>query len=108
MMVCGVLMGLVSGIFDIVRTLTKAGRIFGAVLDGVMCVVLAALAACMLVQANGGDVRMYAFLGCAVGMMLFRMGPARLLYAAARKMLCWWNKFLLHVRDVSLFRHILK
>ena len=69
---------------------------------------LAVLATVMLVQANGGDVRMYAFLGCAVGWALFKLGPARILHAAARKMLCLWNKFRLHVRDISLFRHILK
>ena len=108
MIVCGVIMGLVCEIFDVVRALTKAGQVFGATLDVIMCAALAVLATVMLVQANGGDVRMYAFLGCAVGWALFKLGPARILRTAARKMLCLWNKFRLHVRDISLFRHILK
>ena len=108
MIVCGVIMGLVCEIFDVVRALTKAGQVFGATLDVIMCAALAVLATVMLVQANGGDVRMYAFLGCTVGWALFKLGPARILRAAARKMLCLWNKFRLHVRDISLFRHILK
>lgn len=61
MIVCGVIMGLVCEIFDVVRALTKAGQVFGATLDVIMCAALAVLATVMLVQANGGDVRMYAF-----------------------------------------------
>ena len=108
MIVCGVIMGLGCEIFDVVRALTKAGQVFGATLDVIMCAALAVLATVMLVQANGGDVRMYAFLGCAVGWALFKLGPARILRAAARKMLCLCYNFRLHVRDISLFTHILK
>ena len=61
MIVCSVIVGLVCEIFDVVRALTKAGQVFGATLDVIMCAALAVLATVMLVQANGGDVHMYAF-----------------------------------------------
>ena len=51
MIICGVIMGLVCEIFDVVRALTKAGQVFGATLDVIMCAALAVLATVMLVQA---------------------------------------------------------
>ena len=104
MIVCGVIMGLVCEIFDVVRALTKAGQVFGATLDVIMCAALAVLATVMLVQANGGDVHMYAFLGCAVGWALFKLGPARISFGCMLEIFRFSDIFLNKCFDGRIWR----
>ena len=108
MMLCGVIMGAIYELFRAVRLLTVAGRVFTAVLDTVMCAVQALLLAAMLLRANGGELRLFALMGCAAGMALFLAGPARLLRAAVARALCLFRRAQLCLKSVAFLKHILK
>ena len=108
MMLCGVIMGVIYELFRAVRLLTVAGRVFTAVLDTVMCAVQALLLAAMLLRANGGELRLFALMGCAAGMALFLAGPARLLRAAVARALCLFRRAQLRLKSVAFLKHILK
>lgn len=108
MMLCGVIMGAIYELFRAVRLLTVAGRAFTAVLDAVMCAAQALLLAAMLLRANGGELRLYALMGCAAGMALFLAGPARLLRAAVARALCLFRRAQLRLKSVAFLKHILK
>lgn len=108
MMLCGVIMGAIYEAFRMMRHLTVAGRALSAVLDAVMCVLLALVMAIMLMRSSGGELRLYALMGCALGMALFLNGPARIVRAGAARALCLARRMRIRLRDIALFKHILK
>lgn len=108
MMLCGVIMGAIYELFRVLRRLTRAGAAFTALLDGIMCAVMAVVAAVMLLRANGGELRLYALLGCGAGMALFMCGPARLGRAAARRAGIMTRNVCKRLQDISIVRKILK
>ena len=108
MMLCGVYMGAVYELFRAVRLLTVAGAAFTALLDAVMCAVLALLLSGMLLRANGGELRLYALLGCALGLAAFELGPARLLRGGMARLLCLVARARRRLLHVAFFKHILK
>ena len=84
MMLCGVIMGAIYEAFRMMRHLTMAGRALSAVLDAVMCVLLALVMAIIL------------------------NGPARIMRAGAARALCLARRVRIRLRDIALFKHILK
>lgn len=108
MMLCGMLMGGIYELFRAVRLLTVAGVTFTALLDAVMCAVLALLLSAMLLRANGGELRLYVLAGCALGMAAFELGPARLLRGGIARLMCLLARVHRRLQHVALFKHILK
>lgn len=108
MMLCGVALGAVYELFRAMRLLTAAGRAFTALLDAAMCAVMALIMCAMLLRANGGELRLYAIAGCALGMAAFEAGPARLLRGGMARLMCLLGRARLRLKHVALFKHILK
>lgn len=108
MLLCGVVMGAVCELFRAARRLTEAGKLLTALMDAVMCMVLALIMAAMTLRANGGELRAFMLAGCAAGMAIFKTGPAVLLRHAALGLQKIVKQMGKSFANVSFFRHILK
>lgn len=74
MLVCGALVGAWYDVLRRVRRLTMAGGVLTALLDGLFAVGALMLTGGFLFLAVRLDVRLYALLGIACGMTLYRFG----------------------------------
>lgn len=74
MLVCGALVGAWYDVLRRIRRLTMAGGVLTALLDGLFAVGALMLTGGFLFLAVRLDVRLYALLGIACGMTLYRFG----------------------------------
>ena len=76
MVYAGLMMGLAYDFFRMLRLMLWAGRGMTAVMDLLFALAGAAIALRALVAANGGELRLFALGGCAVGAVLYLTGAS--------------------------------
>ena len=69
----GLLLGLIYDVYRAFRMIIKPGKWFVAVLDLSFWVFAAFLSFFMLFRINGGEIRLYAFIGLALGWGLYTL-----------------------------------
>lgn len=71
MLYAGLLAGLYVSIDGAARRLFEAGRLFGALMDLILGVVLAAVACIALIIAADGELRLYSLMGLLAGFLIY-------------------------------------
>ncbi len=69
----GLLLGLIYDIYRAFRMITKPGRLLLAVFDLLFWILAALFSFTMLFKVNGGEIRLYAFIGLALGWGLYTL-----------------------------------
>ncbi len=69
----GVLLGLIYDIYRAFRMITKPGRLLLAVFDLLFWILAALFSFTMLFKVNGGEIRVYAFIGLALGWGIYTL-----------------------------------
>jgi len=81
----GMVAGAVYDVFRQIRRTLKCGRWSSALLDTLFIVVLGAIVAFVLYTANMGELRMYTFVGFALGFALYIAGLSPVFAYLARR-----------------------
>ena len=71
MLYAGLLVGLYASIDGAARRLFEAGRLFDALMDLILGVVIAAVACIALVSAADGELRLYSLMGLLAGFLIY-------------------------------------
>ena len=71
MLYAGLLVGLYVSIDGAARRLFDAGRLWGALMDLILGVVIAAVACIALVAAADGELRLYSLMGLLAGFLIY-------------------------------------
>lgn len=69
----GLLLGLLYDIYRAFRMITKPGRLLLAVFDLLFWILAALFSFAMLFKINGGEIRLYAFIGLALGWGIYSL-----------------------------------
>ena len=83
----GVLAGIAYDIYKGVRRAVKAGKWGVAVLDTLFILTLGAIAVFVLFVANQGELRLYAFIGFALGFVIYMAGLSPFLSYIGKKII---------------------
>jgi spore cortex biosynthesis protein YabQ len=75
----GILVGIAYDVYKGVRKAIKSGRWVTALLDMLFIITLAAIVVFVMFTANQGELRLYSFIGFAVGFALYMAGLSPLL-----------------------------
>ena len=83
----GILAGIAYDVYKGVRRAVKAGKWGIAVLDTLFILTLGAIAVFVLFIANQGELRLYAFIGFALGFLLYMAGLSPFLSYIGKKLI---------------------
>ena len=83
----GILAGIAYDVYKGVRRAVKAGRWGIAVLDSLFILTLAGIAVFVLFIANQGELRLYAFVGFALGFAIYMAGLSPFLSYLSKKII---------------------
>jgi spore cortex biosynthesis protein YabQ len=82
----GVLTGMIYDIYRGIRRVTKSGRWLTAMLDALFIIMLGLVVLAVLYFANAGQLRLYTFVGFALGFLLYMTGLSPFLIFLAKKL----------------------
>lgn len=81
----GMLVGLAYDFYRLIRKAAKSGRWVTAVLDTLFILTLGLIVVFVMYMANQGDLRLYTFIGFALGFALYIAGISPLVQFLVRK-----------------------
>lgn len=82
----GMIAGLTYDIYRAMRRAAKSGRWVTAVMDTLFILTVGVIVTAVLYAANSGELRLYTFVGLALGFALYMTGLSPFLFFLARKL----------------------
>lgn len=88
----GMIAGFAYDIYRGIRRSFKTGRWATALLDTMFIITLGAIVVAVMYAANSGELRLYTFVGFALGFALYMAGISPFLSFLSRKLKVWAKK----------------
>lgn len=88
----GILAGIVYDIYRCIRRAAKKGRWLTALLDTLFIVTLGMIVLVVMYAANAGELRLFTFVGFALGFALYMAGLSPFISFLARKIRSRYSK----------------
>ena len=86
------LVGIAYDVYRCIRKIIKRGRWLTALLDTLFIITLGLVVVFVLYTANQGELRLYTFIGFALGFALYIAGVSPFVQYIAYKVKKWMNK----------------
>lgn len=88
----GILVGVAYDIYRCFRVLMKKGRWITAILDTLFIITLGVIVVFVMFTANQGELRLFTFIGFALGFALYIAGVSPFITFIGRKLSSWYKK----------------